>query len=326
MTYTETGKQCLIWSDIPNSASLPYFMFSHLSYEDRQEPPEDLKKNLYRWVSEQSLNYCRNPGMQERPWCFVSYKDFSWEYCNIPFCDSPKEPVECRLTRMGMEYAGLKNVDADGRKCQRWLSQTPHKHSMLLHLLEFPDSGLDSHHNYCRNPGDRGMSGPWCYPEGSNEKKSCGIPFCWEAYRQVAIAGKPAKGYPECLQSAKGEEYVGTTRKTETGKECYLWDSKPYGKTDDFDPSESYEDHFPDNHDKTTTAAENFCRNPTSKERPWCFVADADKKWEYCNISICPDYPSCLNSPGHALSRLETFHFLNDAPYPVVCNLHAHNP
>ncbi|CAG0883081.1 unnamed protein product [Darwinula stevensoni] len=172
------------------------------------------------------------------------------------------EPVECRLTRMGMEYAGLKNVDADGRKCQRWLSQTPHKHSMLLHLLEFPDSGLDSHHNYCRNPDERDMSGPWCYPEGSNEK------------------------------NAKGEEYVGTMRKTETGKECHWWDSKPYGKTDDFDPSRSYEDHFPDNHDKTTTAAENFCRNPTSKERPWCFVADADKKWEYCNISICPDYPN----------------------------------
>ncbi|CAG0902896.1 unnamed protein product [Darwinula stevensoni] len=86
----------------------------------------------------------------------------------------------------------------------------------------------------------------------------------------------------------RGTEYVGTMRKTETRKNCLRWDSQPYGKLDDFNPDLTYEEHFQRNDPSTE---ENFCRNPTSKERPWCFVDGAEKKWEFCDIPLCPNHP-----------------------------------
>ncbi|CAG0901403.1 unnamed protein product [Darwinula stevensoni] len=91
--------------------------------------------------------------------------------------------------------------------------------------------------------------------------------------------------YPECRLTAKGREYTGTQRKTETGKECLRWDSKPYGIPPDFS-SADYDEHFPN---RDSWSHENFCRNPSGKERPWCFVSDQTIKWEYCDIPMCDD-------------------------------------
>ncbi|CAG0902885.1 unnamed protein product [Darwinula stevensoni] len=85
-----------------------------------------------------------------------------------------------------------------------------------------------------------------------------------------------------------GTEYMGTMKKTATGKNCLRWDSQPYGKLDDFKPDLTYEGHFLRNN---PSAERNFCRNPTSKERPWCFVDDAATKWEFCDIPLCPNHP-----------------------------------
>ena len=34
----------------------------------------------------QDHNYCRNPDQDERPWCFVSARDY--DYCDIPRCQT----------------------------------------------------------------------------------------------------------------------------------------------------------------------------------------------------------------------------------------------
>ncbi|CAG0884309.1 unnamed protein product [Darwinula stevensoni] len=110
---------------------------------------------------------------------------------------------------------------------------------------------------------------------------------------QDAISGGVAStAYPECRLTEKGREYVGTESKTETGKKCLRWDSKPYGKPKDFSPIEDYEGHFPN---RDSWSHENFCRNPSGKERPWCFVSDRKIKWEYCDIPMCDDRdpPKC---------------------------------
>ncbi|CAG0891572.1 unnamed protein product [Darwinula stevensoni] len=90
-----------------------------------------------------------------------------------------QEPAECKQTNSGREYLGLKNVTLTGKKCQPWLSQTPNQHLTILHLPVFPDSGMDSRHNYCRNP-DLDKEGPWCYNgEGTNPAwEYCDIEFC----------------------------------------------------------------------------------------------------------------------------------------------------
>ncbi|CAG0882690.1 unnamed protein product [Darwinula stevensoni] len=90
-----------------------------------------------------------------------------------------EQPAECLQTKHGREYLGLKNVTLSGKKCQPWLSQTPNEQSTIVRLSAFPDPGMDSHHNYCRNP-DVDREGPWCYNgEGTNPVwEYCNIEFC----------------------------------------------------------------------------------------------------------------------------------------------------
>ncbi|CAG0899260.1 unnamed protein product [Darwinula stevensoni] len=195
-------------------------------------------------------------------------------------------PLECKITQEGSEYAGSVDEAADGEKCEPWLAMTPNRNIALQYLLWFPDFGVDSRHKLCRNPGNT-RDGPWC--KTKRDKISlCKIHFCSEEDKKSVSKEKSANGNQECRQTETETEYVGTMRKTETGKNCLRWDSQPYGKLDDFNPDLTYEGHFLRN---DPSAEENFCRNPTSKERPWCFVDDAARKWEFCDIPLCPNHP-----------------------------------
>ncbi len=59
----------------------------------------------------------------------------------------------------GSDYLGNVSVTETGLECQRWDSQTPHRHS--YHLTNFPEKDLTLASNYCRNPN--GRIRPWCY-------------------------------------------------------------------------------------------------------------------------------------------------------------------
>ncbi|CAG0890884.1 unnamed protein product [Darwinula stevensoni] len=150
----------------------------HDSKRTRESQDQHLSSEPAKETRDHS-NFCRNYGPRLRPWCLVTVEDATWEYCRIPLCRGPKEPAECQQTKHGREYSGLKNVTRSGKKCQPWLSQTPNEHSTILYLPAFPDPGLDSRHNYCRNP-DVVKEGPWCYNgEGTNpEWEYCDIQLC----------------------------------------------------------------------------------------------------------------------------------------------------
>ena len=75
-------------------------------------------------------NYCRNPdNMPGGAWCYTANPLQRWDYCDVPTL------------------------------CQKWTSQSPHKHSRTPE--NYPDTGLGDHNN-CRNP-DNGPEGAWCY-------------------------------------------------------------------------------------------------------------------------------------------------------------------
>ena len=57
-------------------------------------------------------------------------------------------------------YTGTVNATLDGLKCQRWNSQSPHKHHYIDPSL-FPATSLEDVANYCRTPD--GTSWPWCF-------------------------------------------------------------------------------------------------------------------------------------------------------------------
>ncbi|CAG0901424.1 unnamed protein product [Darwinula stevensoni] len=294
-SQTENGIECLSWSMTMswfgiNIDDLQDFLYSYHPYHERNEVPQDLQKAMRKVIENQEGNYCRNPARAERPWCFASVTPLRWEYCDIPFCHPPKEPLECRLTKEGLDYAGFKNVDSDGRKCLPWLSRPHDKRFAFMDFMTFPDENMDSSHDFCRNP-DADSGGPWCFiEEGTSERwGQCTVPFCSQLNERVAVEGEPAEGYPECLQTSMGKEYVGTTRKTKTGKPCLRWDSQPYGKPEDFRPNVPYEAHF---RFGNSTLHQDFCRNPTFRHQPWCFVEDGVIEWEFCRIPFCPDYPN----------------------------------
>ncbi|CAG0904081.1 unnamed protein product, partial [Darwinula stevensoni] len=145
------------------------------------------REEIYEFIAKQDLNYCRNPTSAEEPWCFVS--TYSWDYCNIPFCLDRKEPVECRLTEEGWDYAGFRNVDAGGRNCQPWLTSDA-KRFQLLNFFAFPDELKDYTYNYCRNP-DPNNDSLWCFTEDGEDvgkgRGQCNVPFCYEVYERSAL-------------------------------------------------------------------------------------------------------------------------------------------
>ncbi|CAG0900086.1 unnamed protein product [Darwinula stevensoni] len=105
--------------------------------------------------------------------------------------------------------------------------------------------------------------------------------------------------YPECRLTEKGREYIGRANKTESGKECLRWDSQPNGKPDDFFPNVTYDGHFTN---LDAWSHKNYCRNPSGKERPWCFVShQMGVQWEYCDIPMCTDTSKTLTYAGFSL-------------------------
>ncbi|CAG0888047.1 unnamed protein product [Darwinula stevensoni] len=131
--------------------------------------------------------------------------------------------------------------------------------------------------------------------------------------------GEPLHKYPECRLTKKGREYIGKISKTESGKECLRWDTQPYGTPKDFlinvtfsDGSlknVTYSDHFSN---LDTWSHKNYCRNPSGRERPWCFVMDNHVPWEYCDIPTCTDMdpPKCkiTQQGGEYIGRKNVSH------------------
>ena len=73
----------------------------------------------------------------------------------------------------GVSYRGDVSVTASGKPCQRWVSQSPHPHSITP--LDRPE--LEGH-NHCRNPDGRGTS-PWCYTTDGNVRwEYCSVALC----------------------------------------------------------------------------------------------------------------------------------------------------
>uniref|UniRef100_A0A8W8MGF7 Metalloendopeptidase n=1 Tax=Magallana gigas TaxID=29159 RepID=A0A8W8MGF7_MAGGI len=113
-------------------------------------------------------NYCRDPSDTGYLWCYTTDPDKKWEECNVPDCATP--PLECipASDPQGKLYFGTHNFAKSGDQCQRWDSQTPHKHSV---------SALSDQKNYCRSADKEKW--PWCYTTNPDKRWDyCNIPAC----------------------------------------------------------------------------------------------------------------------------------------------------
>lgn len=114
---------------------------------------------------QEAKNYCRNPDKDSAgPWCYTTQSGVLWERCDIPECN-PRP-----------QYTGTISETFGGRTCQKWSSQSPHKHTTGSRNIDFPGENVESAKNYCRNP-DNYAGGPWCFTTDPDKRtESCLIP------------------------------------------------------------------------------------------------------------------------------------------------------
>ena len=82
---------------------------------------------------------------------------------------------------------------------------------------------------------------------------------------------KPADNIDDtdCLPN-DGTAYTGNTNTTEGGLTCQMWSVNT--------PHEHKYNHLGEN---------NYCRNPSEAERPWCYTTDPGIRWKFCEIPFC---------------------------------------
>ncbi|XP_023379214.1 plasminogen [Pteropus vampyrus] len=257
---TMSGQECQAWS-----SQTPH---AH-GYIPSKFPNKDL-----------TMNYCRNPDGEPRPWCFTMDPNKRWEFCDIPRCTTPPPPsgptYQC-LKGKGEDYRGNVAVTVSGFTCQRWSEQTPHKHNKTPE--NFPCKNLDE--NYCRNPD--GETAPWCFTTNPEVRwEYCKIPSCESSTlsTQLLDAPVPPEQTPvveECYQG-NGQSYRGTSSTTVTGRKCQRWSSM----------TPHWHQKTPDKYPNANLTM-NYCRNPDADKGPWCYTTDPRVRWEFCNLKKCSE-------------------------------------
>ncbi|XP_076109140.1 uncharacterized protein LOC143077984 [Mytilus galloprovincialis] len=78
--------------------------------------------------------------------------------------------LECKITALGTEYKGQKNVTVTGIQCKKWTSDWPTE--------SFFKEYVGDQENYCRNP-DNTSGGPWCYTmDPAIRWEYCDVQYC----------------------------------------------------------------------------------------------------------------------------------------------------
>merc|ERR1711865_357875 len=105
-------------------------------------------------------NYCRNPDGEKTIWCYTNDKTSRWEGCKpleatIPEPKNEEERKEQQIAakakaavdkeelkgKKGAGYRGHQTKAVSGKTCQRWDTQSPHKHGN--NMKKKPTAGLN---------------------------------------------------------------------------------------------------------------------------------------------------------------------------------------
>ncbi|XP_075040011.1 hepatocyte growth factor-like protein isoform X2 [Mixophyes fleayi] len=250
---TESGRECQRW-DLQSPHAHP---FNPEKYPDKHLDD----------------NYCRNPDGSERPWCYTTDSRVERQNCNISKCKKQRSqnvPVMngCFMGR-GEGYRGKIAATPSGIPCQRWDSQTPHKHRFTPE--KYPCKGLDA--NYCRNPD--GTEAPWCFTTNPNMR----VVYCFQIKRC------PDDILDKGCFTGNGETYNGRANKTRKGIPCSNWSEK--SNSLQLSAGQSLQD--------------NYCRNPDGDSHgPWCYTNDPSTPFDYCGIKLCDgEAPLDLKEAGN---------------------------
>ncbi|XP_006868535.1 PREDICTED: plasminogen-like isoform X2 [Chrysochloris asiatica] len=236
-------------------------------------------------------NYCRNPDGENAPWCYTTNSEVRWEYCKLPSCvsseSSPEATVIPEQTPVvqecyqgnGQSYRGTSSTTITGKKCQSWVSMTPHRH--LKTPENFPNADLTM--NYCRNPD--ADEKPWCFTTDPSVRwEYCNLKKCSETGGSVPsssalpqLPGAETPSETDCMYG-NGKSYRGKKATTVTGTPCQGWAAQEPHRHSIFTPQTN----------PRAGLEKNYCRNPDGDVNgPWCYTTNPRKLYDYCDVPVC---------------------------------------
>ncbi|XP_007943452.1 plasminogen [Orycteropus afer afer] len=236
-------------------------------------------------------NYCRNPDGENAPWCYTTNSEVRWEYCKIPSCEASASSTEATMPPEqtpvvqecyrgnGQSYRGTSSTTITGKKCQSWLSMTPHRHQKTPR--NFPNADLTM--NYCRNPD--ADERPWCFTTDPSVRwEYCNLNKCPETGGSVsnssAVSQVPsveASSDTDCM-FGNGKGYRGKKATTVTGTPCQGWAAQEPHRHSIFTPDTNPQ----------AGLEKNYCRNPDGDVNgPWCYTMNPKKLYDYCDVPLC---------------------------------------
>lgn len=101
-------------------------------------------------------------------------------------------PTNSNCFTDSMKWNGSISHTVTGRKCQKWIKDTPHQHNYHIDN-RFPEGSQAGAKSYCRDPVGDGT--PWCYTVDPDVRwQYCGIPQCASNTDQDNVDSRDAGG------------------------------------------------------------------------------------------------------------------------------------
>ncbi|XP_056274590.1 phosphoinositide-3-kinase-interacting protein 1 [Pseudoliparis swirei] len=118
--------------------------------------------------------------------------------------------------------------------------------------------------------------------------------FCLHAvFLSVAMVASSASdgNDKDCIRS-NGVEYRGEQHSSSSGLTCLTWTNTSRAYEVELHPVS-----------QTVVGDHNYCRNPDSSERPWCYIAGPDGaiQREFCAIDTCKEEASIVPTEADSL-------------------------
>lgn len=262
-------------------------------------------------------NYCRNPSERgDKPWCFTTDRRRRWDYCDIPECAagptcvSHSESVCRRVGTIGMDWIYINTSKTSQERLDSGMengleliaSYSPACATILEEYLcvsNYPSCDLSSAtprpimpcQQFCERVrtvcGEeiRALDSFTILVKDVKVNFACGAlpqpdggsaPECYEQNAATLGTALGPNTYTCYNESDRGTSFRGNVSVTVSGKTCQPW------------VSQSPHPHSVTPLDRPELENHAHCRNPDGRGlSPWCYTADGDTRWEYCDVPLC---------------------------------------
>ncbi|XP_034548497.1 phosphoinositide-3-kinase-interacting protein 1 [Notolabrus celidotus] len=113
----------------------------------------------------------------------------------------------------------------------------------------------------------------------------------------VVVESSASNGSQTDCMTSNGVNYRGEQQSSSSGLSCLNWTNS----TRDYDVNSQSDS-------QTGVGDHNYCRNPDSSEKPWCYIAGPDGtiQRQFCAIELCKEQASAAPAGAESLNQIGT--------------------